>query len=567
MNDCRNIPEAHRRQAERLGPQVAVRYKRGGSWRDLTWSDYRADVLSCAASLVDAGIQPGDRVGLLGENRVEWMIADLGIVASGGVTVSTHAALSARQVHFEMHHSGARWLFVSTAAQCDKVRQVRDDLPGLEGVVAFDAAAAGACVESWDDFLRRGRQSLAGHQAELARREAALSRSDLATIMYTSGTTGNPKGVMLTHGNILSNVEQCMEAESMRPDDVILCWLPLSHIYARTVDFYQPVVAGTLVCLSESVETVVADLAEVQPTHISCVPRFYEKILAAYGSPDPAVTSKRLRDLFGPRMRFLGAGGAKLPWPIEETLLAAGLPILPGYGLTESAPVLSFNRTNSYKRGTAGKVLPGVDIKIAPDGEILARGPNIMPGYWKNPEATAEAIRDGWLYTGDLGTLDADGFLTITGRKKELLVLSNGKKVIPTQIEGLLVADDCIDQAVVYGEGRHFLTALLVPHWENLHKAIADCGLRIADSSSEDEEDELGRHPAVREVLQKRVLQRLADVAGYEQVKKFIVLPRPFTVAAGELTVSLKTRRGVIFAKYQAELEALYDDSGRSGCA
>jgi len=355
-----------------------------------------------------------------------------------------------------MHHAGARRLFVSTAAQCDKVRQVRDELPGLEGVVAFDAAAAGVPgqagspgVESWDDFLRRGRQALARHQAELARREAALGPGDLATIMYTSGTTGNPKGVMLSHGNVLSNVAQCLAAEPPRPDDVVLYWLPLSHIYARTCDFYQPLVAGTLICLSESVDTVVADIAAVQPTHLSCVPRFYEKVLASVGAPDPAVTSERLRKLFGSRIRFLGAGGAPLPRPIEDVLRAAGLPILPGYGLTESAPVLSFNRTDRSKPGTAGMVLPGVEIRIAPDGEVLARGPNVMLGYWKNPEATAEAIEDGWLHTGDLGTLDADGFLTITGRKKELLVLSNGKKVVPTQIEGLLVADECIDQAVV----------------------------------------------------------------------------------------------------------------------
>jgi long-chain acyl-CoA synthetase len=562
MTGVRNIAEAHRRQAERLGPNVAVRYKRDGSWQDLTWSDYRAAALACAAALVEAGVRPGDRIGLLSENRVEWMIADLGILAAGGVTVSPHAALSARQIHFEMHHAGARRLFVSTTAQCDKVRQVRDELPGLEGVVAFDAAAAGVPgeagspgVESWDDFLRRGRQALARHRAELARREAALGPSDLATIMYTSGTTGNPKGVMLSHGNILSNVAQCLEAEPVLPDDVALCWLPLSHIYARTCDFYEPVVAGMPVCLAESAETVVADIAEVHPTHISCVPRFYEKILASVSSPDPAVTSRRLRDLFGPRIRVLGAGGAPLPRSIEQALRAAGLPILPGYGLTESAPVLSFNRTSRSKPGTAGMVLPGVEITIAPDGEVLARGPNIMLGYWKNPEATAAAITDGWLHTGDLGALDADGFLTITGRKKELLVLSNGKKVVPTQVEGLLVADDCIDQAVVYGEGRHFLTALLVPHWDNLRRALAGGGRGVPDGAAD---DELAGHPAVREELQTRVSARLADVAGYERVKKFLVLPRPFTVAAGELTVSLKTRRGVIFERHHAALEALY---------
>src|SRR5207248_2351406 len=252
-------------------------------------------------------------------------------------------------------------------------------------------------------------------------------------------------------------------------------------------------------------------------------------------------------------MRFLGSGGAPLPGAVERVLRDAGLPILPGYGLPERAPVRSFSRKDRYRFGTVGPAIPGVELKIAPDGEVLARGPNIMPGYWNNPAATAEALRDGWLYTGDLGSLDADGFLTITGRKKEILVLSNGKKVIPTQIEGLLVADECIDQAVVYGEGRSCLTALLVPHWDNLRKALGP-------GSVSGSEDELARHPAVHELLRKRVSQRLADVAGYEQVKKFVVLPRPFTVAADELTVSLKTRRNVIFAKYQAELDALYRD-------
>jgi long-chain acyl-CoA synthetase len=557
MNDFRNIAEAHRRQAARLGPQVAVRYKRGGSWKDLTWSDYRAEVLACAAALVESGVRPGDRVGLLGENRIEWMIADLGILTAGGVTVSPHATLSARQIHFQMHDAGARWLFVSTAAQCDKVRQVQGELPGLEGVVAFDRTAAGAGVESWDDFVVRGRQALARHEAELARREAGVGPSDLATIMYTSGTTGNPKGVMLSHGNILCNVLQCLESEPIRPDDVALCWLPLSHIYARTCDFFQRLISGTQLCLSESVDTVVADLADIQPTHLSCVPRFYEKLLTAVGSPDPAVTTERLRKVFGPRIRFLGSGGAPLPWPIEQTLLAAGLPILPGYGLTESSPVLTFNLTTRCKPGTVGPVLPGVEIKIGSDGEVLARGPNIMCGYWNNPEATAEAVKGGWLYTGDLGTLDADGFLSITGRKKELLVLSNGKKVVPPHIEGLLVADDCIDQAVVYGEGRHYLTALLVPDLGKLRHALAERGQPVAESATE---DELAGHPAVQDELRRRVSLRLADVANYEQVKKFHVLPRPFTVADGELTVSLKMRRGVIFARYQAELESLYRD-------
>jgi long-chain acyl-CoA synthetase len=547
---ARHLSDVLPRHAEQRGQQVAVRFKRDGRYRDLTWADYWTDAQACAAALADAGINLSDRVGLLGENRVEWLLADMGILTAGAVTVSPHASLSARQVEYQMRDAGVRWLFVSTAAQLEKARQVCADLSALAGVVVFDEIAPDGNAISWSAFLQRGRQALGRLAGEIARRRSVLGPDDLATIMYTSGTTGDPKGVMLTHGNVLSNVLACMEAEPLRLDDVKLCWLPLSHIYARTVDHYERLIAGLVLCLAESAETVVANLAEIQPTHFSSVPRFYEKVLSIVAAPDPAVTSARLRAVFGPRMRCMGAGGAPLPRAIEQTLLAAGLPIFPGYGLTESSPVITFNLTTRNKPYTVGVTIPGVEVKIAPDGEVLTRGPHVMKGYWNKPEATAEAIRDGWLYTGDLGALDADGFLTITGRKKELLVLSNGKKVVPTQIEGLLVADECIDQAVVYGEGRHYLTALLVPHWDNLRKVL---GAGIAGS-----EDELARHPAVLELLRTRVDACLVDVAGYEHVKKFIVLPRPFTVATDELTVSLKMRRGIIFARHQAELDALY---------
>lgn len=547
----RNLAEILPRHAQKRGSQIAVRFKCDGRYQDLTWAGYRNQVFACAAALVESGIKPGDRVGLLGENRLEWMVADLAILTVGAVTVSPHCTLSARQVHFQMLDADVKWLFVSSATQLEKIRHVRGELPALEGVVVFDGAAAGADAVSWDEFLARGRQALDRVEPKIAERIRELGPGELATIMYTSGTTGDPKGVMLTHGNLVRNVESCLEAESPRPDDVKLCWLPLSHIYARTVDHYERLFAGMVICLAENPETVVANIAEIQPTHLSCVPRFYEKLLSVVASPDPKVTAAKLKGVFGPRIRFLGSGGAPLPLAIEQTLRAAGLPVLPGYGLTESSPVITFNRTTHYREGTVGPALPGVEVKIAPDGEILSRGPHIMKGYWKNPEATAEAIREGWLYTGDLGSLDADGYLKITGRKKELLVLSNGKKVVPPQIEGLLVADECIDQAIVHGEGRSCLIALVVPDWNNLRKLM---GLACPDKP----EEELARHPAIHEFLRKRIDLCLTDVATYEHVKKFIVLPRPFTVAADELTVSLKMRRGVIFAKYQAELDALY---------
>jgi long-chain acyl-CoA synthetase len=549
----RNLVELHRRQAERLGPLPALRYKRYGLYHDLRWDEYSARALAGAAALVDAGVKPGDRVGLLAENSVDWLLADIAILTAGAVNVPPHAPLTARQVQFQLHDAGASWLIVSDAAQLEKVCQVRSELPALRGVVAFDRAVAGGEVASWGGFLQRGRQALSRHGAELARREERLGPDDLATIMYTSGTTGNPKGVMLTHGNLLSNALASAAVEAPDPDSVVLTWLPLTHIYARTCDHYQCIAAGITVALAESGETLVENLKEIEPTHLSSVPRFYEKVLTAVADPDPGRTAKNLKKIFGPRIHWLSSGGAPLPLPIARAYVDAGLPLYQGYGLTESSPVISFNHPGANKLGTVGQALPGVEVRIAPDGEILTRGPHVMKGYWNNPSATAESIRDGWLHTGDLGTLDKDGFLSITGRKKELLVMSNGKKVVPSYLEGLLLSDPCIDQAVVCGEGKNFLTALLVPHWGNVRTTLRERGVQLP------REIENGSPPpAVTKFLEERVKAALKDVSSGEQVKKFLIVPRPFSVAADELTVSLKLRRNMVVNKYAGQIEQLY---------
>jgi long-chain acyl-CoA synthetase len=553
MGDYRNLVEVLRRQAGRLGPRPALWFKRHGLYRTLTWREYHGEARACAAALVEAGIRPGDRVGLLAENRLEWMLADMGILAAGAVNVPPHAPLTAGQIHYQLADAGVRWLFASNGQQLEKVRQIRAELPTLQGVVVFDRQAVAGDALSWEGFLQCGRRALARTAPELDRRAAALGLDDLATIMYTSGTTGHPKGVMLTHGNLLSNVLGVLAVAAPEPDDLQLNWLPFSHIYARTCDFYKCQAGGITLALAESAETVLANLQEVRPTYMNSVPRLYEKVLAAVTAADPQETGRRLRAAFGPRIELLWSGGAPLPPAVARAYLEAGLPLLQGYGLTESSPVISFNQRERFKIETVGLPIPSVEVQIAADGEVLTRGPHVMPGYWNNPQATAEAIRDGWLCTGDLGRLDEDGFLSITGRKKELLVLSNGKKVVPNYIEGLLAADPCIDQAVVCGEGRNFLTALIVPHWPNLRSA-----LRNAGHSGDGDEETLAVAPTIISCLMQRIQAALIGVAGWEQVKKILVLPRPFSVADEELTVSLKLRRKVVVDRHAATLEALY---------
>ncbi len=556
--NCRNLVELHQRQCLRFGPRPIFRYKRYGLFHDYTWDEYRQDALACAAALVEAGIQPGERVGLLAENRLEWFIADIGLLTAGAVNVPPHAPLAPRQIHFQLEDAEVRWLFVSTHEQLAKIEQIRQELPNLRGIVLFDSQrkSENGSVSNWQAFLQRGRGLIGKHTAELDRRKAALGPNDLATIMYTSGTTGNPKGVMLTHNNLLSNASSAVQVDPYKPGDVVLNWLPLSHIYARLVDHYQTLAGGVTVALADNADTVIENLAEIQPTHMSSVPRLYEKVLAAVASPDLEKTYQRLRAVFGTRIRWLSSGGAPLPRPIAEVYESAGLPLFQGYGLTESSPIISFNAPGHNKVGTVGRALPGVEIAIAPDGEVLTRGPHVMLGYWKNEVATSESLQNGWLHTGDLGTLDAEGYLSITGRKKEILVLSNGKKVVPSYIEGLLVGDDYIDQAAICGEGRNFLTALIVPHWEKVKKALIERGENLDHAPLE----KLAQDAKILDFLRERIDAALAEVSTWEKVRRFVVLPAPFTVAAEELTVSMKLRRGVVLGKHAAELEALYRD-------
>lgn len=555
-----NLASMHRATAERLGPRAALQFKRLGVYTQISWQDYRRQADAAAAALIDLGVKTGDRVGLLAENRPEWLVADIAILSTGAADVPMHAPLAPKQVEYQLGHSGARGVVVSGQAQADKVLAVAAALPDLEWIVSFEPIHTVGCLRhlTWDGLKQRGQLSKSLQEVE--HHEAAVTRDDLATIIYTSGTTGNPKGVMLTHGNLLSNAETTAEVSGSRVDDIVLSWLPYSHIYARTVDHYVTVFAGSTLCLAESVDTLVAQLAEVHPTHMASVPRFYEKIWASVEALPADARAERLHRIFGPRIQHISSGGAPLPRHIGAGFREAGMPLLEGYGLTESSPVISFNRLDAVKVGSVGRSIPRVEVKIADDGEILTRGPHVMKGYWKNPEATREVLtEDGWLHTGDVGYLDADQFLFITDRKKDIIITSGGKNIAPSELERLLISDPYIDQAVVYGDRKPFPTALIVPHFPSLNeKALElECELEV--------EGPFICSPRLSAFMADRVERLMQAVSNPERVKAFLLLARPFQLEADELTATMKVRRRHVISKYVAELDRLYEGSKASG--
>ncbi len=553
----RHLCDLHRHTSERLGSRIALRHKRDGLFRDLNWIDYRRQADWAAAGLISLGVQPGDRVAILSENRFEWLIADHAILSCGAADVPLHAPLAAAQVEYQVGHSESRGIVISGQTQADKVFAVLASLPVLEFLVSFEPITAPANCRlkllTWEGLKHRGWQAGDTARQEIARREAALTGRDLATIIYTSGTTGNPKGVMLSHDNLLTNAAATGKISFMEPEDVLLSWLPYSHIYARTVDHYLTTWAGVTLALAESIETLVSNLAEIQPTWLTAVPRFYEKVWNNVEGQPPVQRDESLRKLFGPRIKQLTSGGAPLPRHVCAAFHAAGIPLLEGYGLTESSPVISFNNSESFKIGSVGRMIEDVEVRIADDGEILTRGPHVMQGYWKNPTATAETIRDGWLLTGDVGKLDEEGFLFITDRKKDLFVTSAGKNIAPSELERLLTSDPFIDQAVVYGDGRHFISALIVPNAALLRAEAEKFGCGWIES------DGFVATAALVSFMQSRIDVVMEVVSQPERVKRCLLLDKPFQLAEDELTATMKVRRRHILAKYELELAALYE--------
>jgi long-chain acyl-CoA synthetase len=543
------IPKIFFRTVGGRSDHAALWIRREGAYRPITWRELALRVRKLAAALTRAGVRAGDRVAQVSENRDAWIVSDLAIQTSRAVHVPIHPTLSGPQIAYQIAHSGAKVAFLAGPSQADALRDHAAELTAAQ-FVTYDTEAG-----SGDDAILGIRltdftQGCSDQDLDDANTWQKGMAEDLATILYTSGTTGEPKGVMLSQSNLTSNTRATCAVAGGEPDDLRLCFLPLSHIYARTCDLYTWICQGSQLALAESRETVVANAQEIHPTLLNGVPYFYDKVARALRAASGDIKPGALRDLLGGRIRVCFSGGAALPDDVAKTFHEQGIPLLQGYGLTESSPVISFTTMELQKIGTVGRPIPGVEVRLGADGEILTRGPHVMMGYWKDDAATAAAIRDGWLHTGDLGMIDDQGCLSITGRKKELIVTATGKNIAPTLLEGLLTASPLISQAMVLGDGRNFLTALVVPDLDALRDEVARRRMDAAEPLLGD--------TRVPQLYREEIDRLLSGLARHEQIGRFALLDRPFSIQGGELTAKLSLRRDVIQSRFAAEIEALY---------
>lgn len=576
--------------------RAAMRYKANNTWHDITHQEMAQRVKHTALGLLEIGIEPRGKVAILSTNRPEWAITDFACLTARCTDVPIYPTLPAQQVAYILRDAGATAAFVSDREQYAKIAEIRDDVPALQHVIMFEDADDGPGVMSHRELMQRG-AAADGKYPSYKEDALAVTPEDLATLIYTSGTTGDPKGVMLSHGNFASNVVTALKVVSVGPDDSALSLLPLSHVFERMAGHYTMFQAGTTINYAESIDAVAANMGEVHPTVMLAVPRLYEKIygrvlenalagggakrkiffwakqnaeawadLELAGEPVPAwlglkkkigdrLVFSKLRARTGGRIRFFVSGGAPLAPEIAKFFYAAGLKILEGYGLTETSPLISINPLEKPKMGSVGPAVPGVEVRIAEDGEILARGPNIMQGYYNKPEATAEAIdAEGWFHTGDIGELDADGYLRITDRKKDIIVTAGGKNLAPQPIENTVKTNKFIENAVMIGDKRKFPVMLLVPNRNAVVAWATERGIPA------DDYERLIEHPDVVAMVEREAMGNMRDLASFEAPKKFALLADDFSIEKGEITPTLKVKRRVVTQRYAEKIEALYRD-------
>jgi len=573
--------------AEKFGDRPAQRFKRGGEWEERSYGQLAERARELALGLVDVGIAPGDRVCILANTRPEWTDAELAIWMVAGVVVPIYQTNSPEECEWVAGNSGAVAVFCEDEAQLEKIRAVRERLPELEHVILIDGEAEGAL--SLEDLRGRGADA-----AELERRVAGVKPADPMLFIYTSGTTGPPKGCVLTHSNGRALLDMLVELEITTEGDVVYLYLPLAHVFAQLIEIASLYLGGTLAYFGGDSRQIVPEIQESHPDYIPSVPRVFEKIyglataqleqaspeqreqfrqaialgvkvrdLEHHGQPVPdelrepfaqadEAIFKGVRALFGGKMREATTGAAPIAQEILEFFYAAGCPVLEGYGMTETMGVMTTSTRENHRFGTVGRAMPGAEVRIAEDGEILTRGPHVFQGYWGNDEATREILdEDGWLHTGDLGSLDEDGYLSITGRKKDIIITAGGKNLAPANLENDLKQSRWISQAVMYGDRRPFPVALVTLDPEEIGPWAKEQGLP-------DDPGELAEAPEVHELIQEVLDAANAKYAQVEQIKNFQILDHDLSLESGELTPTLKVKRNVVYDRYAEIFDRLY---------
>jgi len=596
------LPDLLKEALEKHPRPDCIAGKQHGKWVTYSTEDVFRKAQTVARALLHLGLKKGDRIALVSPNRPEWNFVDLGAVSIGVITVPLYANSIAKEYEYIINHAECRLVFCSGGEIYQKIQSILPNCPSVEKVYVFDPEEG---AETFDSFLALGE----AHPVDITPHTQSLKPEDWATFLYTSGTTGTPKGVILTHHNIVSNVLTVRSlnliprrtgAERLRA----LSFLPLNHSFERMV-FYTYLAMDIGVYYAESLDTIAANLREVRPHVFTSVPRLLEKVyerIMATGQtltglkrklffwaidlvkdydPEKAdsypwtyklqlglarkLVFSKWREALGGNVGVIVTGASALPKHLARIFWGAGIPIMEGYGLTETSPVISVNTFDAFRLGTVGRPIPGVEVRIEPiegypegEGEIVVKGPNVMVGYYKNPEATAEVLKEGWFYTGDIGRLDKDGFLSITDRKKEIFKTAGGKYIAPQPIENKLKSSLYIEQAMVIGEYRKFPAALLVPNFPNLEKWAREQGIPVTSREA------LVRHPQVIALIQSEVDKVNEDFSQYERVKKFILLTKEWSIEGGELTPTLKLKRRVLLERYKDAIEALYAEAEKS---
>ena len=592
----RNLVVLFFERAEAKGDRPFLWQKRGGRYQPMSWREAASEVNALARGLKALGLKRGDRVALVAENRPQWMIADLAIMAAGAITVPAYTTNTVDDHRHILANSGARAVIVSTDALALRVIPAADQVTTVENIVTIEplkaAQVSHAEIHAWTDVVALG----AGVADDIAAGIAEIGRNDTACLIYTSGTGGVPKGVMLSHANILANCRgayRLLEAIGFG-DEVFLCFLPLSHSYEHTAGMMFPISLGAEIYFAEGAETLATNLPEARPTIMTAVPRLYEtmhqRLLRSmereggfkaklfkravqlgrkrYDDPKSLTVFERVIDAllerlvrrkvarrFGGRLKAMVSGGAPLSPEIGKFFLALGVPLLQGYGQTEASPVVSANPPNRIKIETVGPPLEGNEVGIAEDGEILVRGECVMKGYWNDPEATARAIQDGWLHTGDVGQIDSDGYIQITDRKRDFIKKSGGDMVSPARVEGFLALEPEIAQAMVFGDRRPYLVAIVVPNAEFLQSFARE-------RATEPDLAQLRENPDLQKAISGAIARVNAGLAQIERVRHFIVARDAFTIANGQMTPTLKIKRHAIRQAYGEALLALYEKTG-----